>query len=215
MINIRHENKNEFKLVEAKTCDAFCNLYVPGCNEHLIVHHLRDSADYIPDLSFIIEKDGEIIGSIFYSKSKIVTDTGSDLETITFGSVSIVPKFQGQGYGRQLITYTIAQAKATGYAAIIIGGYPKHYERYGFVGAKKYKLRLADGDYYTGMMALPLKAHVFEGKQGIIQFSAVLEDSPENELMNFDQNFSNKEKLVTASQREFEQAVAEIDTREF
>ena len=39
---------------------AFWNIHGPGCNEHLLVHKLRESEDYIPQLSRIAELDGKI-----------------------------------------------------------------------------------------------------------------------------------------------------------
>ena len=48
---------------------AFWNLYVPGCTEHYFVHQVRKSRDYIPELDFVLEEDGKIIGHIIYVKA--------------------------------------------------------------------------------------------------------------------------------------------------
>lgn len=213
-INIRHEEPKDYKIVEEITRDAFWNLHVPGCDEHLIAHQLRNHPDYISELSFVIEVDGEVVGSIFYSKSKVV-DGDSTFDIATFGPVSISPSFQKKGLGEQLIRHSIEEVRKLGYQAIIIGGFPAYYKKYGFAGIKKYHIAMPDGCYYTGIMALPLKDGAFEGiENGVLYFSDVFEVD-EKELTLFDAEFDPKEKEQTESQKRFEKAVVEQDTKEY
>ena len=150
-ISIRHENQKDFREVEEVTREAFYNLYFPGCNEHLVVHNMRSHKDYIKELSYIIEVDGEIVGSIFYAHSKIVGWDGVETKTISFGPVSIHPKYHRMGLGRKLITHSIEEAKRLGYNAILTLGYPYHYEPYGFLGGKKYNIAMPDGKFYCSV----------------------------------------------------------------
>lgn len=214
-INIKLEKEKDHLEVEMVTREAFWNLYLPGCNEHLIVHNLRNHKDFIPELSFVIELDGEIVGSIFYSHSKVVDCDGKVIKTITFGPVSIKPEYHRKGLGRALITHSIEVAKANGFGAIIIGGFPYHYKTYGFTGAKKYNIGLEDGNYYTGIMALPLiNGYLDTIKKGVIHFSEVLEPD-ESDLESFDENFPPMIKEVKDCQRLFEEAVSNIDTSSY
>lgn len=79
-INIRYESEKNFRKVEEITREAFYNLYVPGCEEHFLIHKIREHEDYIKELSYVIEVDGEIIGSIFYTRSKIIGNNGVEME---------------------------------------------------------------------------------------------------------------------------------------
>ena len=54
-IIIRKETKDDYYATELCTLRAFWNIHGPGCNEHLMVHKLRDSEDYLPDLSRVAE----------------------------------------------------------------------------------------------------------------------------------------------------------------
>ncbi|ANE45351.1 GCN5 family acetyltransferase [Paenibacillus swuensis] len=213
-IVIRHERPEDYHLVEEITREAFWNLYGPGCNEHLIIHNLRRHADFIPELSFVIELDGKIAGSIFYSHSKVINNHGIEHKTITFGPVSILPALQRKGLGRALIVHSIEEAKKLGYTAIIIGGYPYHYKPYGFIGSKKYGIAMPDGNYYTGIMALPLYQGAFDSVSGTIFFSECME-TDESQLEAFDKAFPEKEKAVQPSQAEFELAISEIDDSDY
>ena len=48
---IREERESDWFESECITKKAFWNLHVPGCNEHYLVHLLRSSEDYLPELS--------------------------------------------------------------------------------------------------------------------------------------------------------------------
>ena len=49
-------------------------VYRPGCIEHYIVHQYRCREDFVPELDFIMEKDGVIIGHIMYVNAEILSD---------------------------------------------------------------------------------------------------------------------------------------------
>ena len=200
-IIIRNEEEKDYKKVEELAREAFWNLYFPGCFEHYNIHKMRNHKDFIRELSFVIELDGEIIGGIFYTKSKIISENGLEYETISFGPVFILPKYHRQGYGRKLITHSIEVAKEMGYRGILTLGYPYHYETYGFLGGKKYNISMADGKYYKGLLALPL----YEGV-----FSEAL-DATLEEVEEFDKSFPFKEKKIQESQKEFEKACNTLD----
>lgn len=158
-ITIRLEEEKDYRKVEEITREAFWNLYLPGAVEHFVAHSIRQHPDFIPELSFVLELDGQIIGSILYTRAKVIAEDGTEYPVISFGPVSILPEYHRQGYGRRLIEHSINEAKKLGFNAIILGGFTYHYHPYGFIGSKKYNISMPDGKFYTGIMALPL----FEG----------------------------------------------------
>lgn len=113
-IEIRLEEESDHREVEELTREAFWNLYVPGCNEHLILHSIRQSDDFIPELDFVAIHDGRIVGNIVFSRSKIVDPNGVEHPTITFGPVSVLPELQNRGIGTALINHAIKAAVSQG-----------------------------------------------------------------------------------------------------
>ncbi|WLR47194.1 N-acetyltransferase [Halobacillus litoralis] len=208
--NIRKENPQDYRRVEEMAREAFWNLYFPGCHEHFIIHKMREHEDFIKDLSFVIEVDGEVVGAIFYTHSKIVSKNQKEYRTISFGPVFISPEFHRKGLGRKLITHSIQAAKEKGYRAILTLGFPYHYEPYGFVGGKQYNISMPDGKFYKGLLVLPLYEGALEDISGYVVFSDALEVDDE-EVTAFDQSFPPKEKKVQESQREFEKAASMLD----
>lgn len=207
---IRREEEKDYRRVEEIAREAFWNLYFPGTDIHAVVNKLRRSPDFIKELTYVIEVNGEVEGAIFYTTSKIIDKNKIEHKVISFGPVFISPKFHRQGLGRKLITYTIEKAKEMGYRAIITLGYPYHYEPYGFLGGKRYGISMPDMNFYKGLLVLPLSEGALENISGYVLFSEDLEATPE-EIEEFDKNFPYKEKGFQESQIEYEKACAELD----
>ena len=62
-IIIRNETPADYRAVEELTRESFWNVYKPGADEHYYVHQMRSHPDFIPELAFVLEKDGEIMVS--------------------------------------------------------------------------------------------------------------------------------------------------------
>ncbi len=207
---IRNIEKKDYIEIETKIREVFWNRYFEGCDEHVAFHNIVSHKDFIPELSFVLEVNNEIVGSIVYSHSKVINEK-EQFNTITFGPVSILEKYQGKGLGRALIVHSIEEAKKLNYSGIVICGYPYHYKPYGFVGGKKYNISMEDGNFYTGIMALPLYDGALNNVKGYIKFSDAFNLKPE-EVEQYDKNFPKKEKMWQPSHDEFLKAVSEIDT---
>lgn len=209
-INIRNEEAKDYRRVEEIVRDAFWNLYVPGCDEHLVVHKMRKHPDFIKELAFVIEADNELVGGMFYTHSKIVNEGDKEYKTISFGPVFITPKLHRKGLGKALITHSIKAAREMGYRAILTLGYPYHYEPYGFLGGKKYNISMPDRKFYKGLLVLPLYEGALDGISGYAQFSEVFEVAGE-EVEEFEKSFAPKEKRYQESQDEYETASSLLD----
>lgn len=75
-IIIRNETPADYRAVENLTRESFWNVYRPGCTEHYVLHCHRSAPDFVPELDFVMEKDGELIGHVMYSRSEITTSGG-------------------------------------------------------------------------------------------------------------------------------------------
>jgi len=201
-IIIRNEREKDYRIVEELTREAFWNLYVPGCNEHFILHNLRNNVDFIPELDFIAEKEGQIVGHIVYSRAKIIDKQGVEKEVISFGPVSVLPGFQKQGIGSGLIDHTISIAGDMGYPAICIYGDPRYYRRFGFKCGEKYDIKTADDKFAVALLVLELKQGALNNMPGRLIESTAFEVD-EKEFAQYDATFPFKEKIETESQREF------------
>ena len=95
-IMIRNEKKADYEVVEKITREAFYNLYVPECVEHYLVHIMREHEDFLPELDFVLELNGEVIGNVMYTKARLLDEDGNKKEILTFGPLCIKPEYQRQ-----------------------------------------------------------------------------------------------------------------------
>lgn len=202
MIQIRNEQKSDYQIVEDITREAFYNMYVPGCMEHYLVHIMRGHEDFIPELDFVLELDGKVIGNIMYTKAKLTDENGEEKEIITFGPVSILPKYQRMGYGKLLMEHSFKRAVELGYDTIVIFGSPANYVSRGFKSCKKYNLCVEGGGYPAGMLAKELKEGAFDGRKWTYSGSPVM-DVDGQEAARFDDALPPMEKEYRPSQDEF------------
>lgn len=200
---IRNEEENDYSEVENVIREAFWNVYRPGCNEHLVTHNLRTSPAFIKELDFVIEKDGEIIGSIIYSYAKLKLDDGSVKDFICFGPVGIRPDYQSAGLGQKLIRYSLDEAEKLGYTAVFITGHHKYYHKLGFESASKYGIFLDDnreGEFKFFMVKV-LAEGALAGMNGVLDFDDCFNPSKED-TEEFDKMFPPKIKEKRPGQME-------------
>lgn len=132
---IRLEKKSDHRKVENLTREAFWNVYRPGCLEHYVLHTFRDKPAFVPELNFVMEQDGEIIGHIMYVRSVLQADDGRTIPIMTFGPISITPRLKRKGYGTILLRHSMHAAKKCGAGMLAITGNIGFYGKSGFVVA--------------------------------------------------------------------------------
>ena len=201
-IIIRNEKKEDWELVERITRQAFYNLYVPGCVEHYLVHIMREHEDFIPELDFVLELDGQVIGNIMYTKAKLTDENGTEKKILTFGPVSIHPAYQRMGYGKMLMEHSFQAAIQLGYDTIVILGSPANYVSRGFKCCKKYNVCIENGKYPAAMMVKELIPHILDDHKWLYQDSPVMAISKE-EAERYDDTLEPMEKKYLPSQDEF------------
>lgn len=192
-VEIREEWQEEWHETESMVKRAFWNRYVPGCNEHYLVHKLRGSKDYLPEISRVAVKDRKIIGCIMYSKSRIV-DGEKEREVVTFGPLCVDLEWQGCGVGEILVEETRKLAAAAGYPGIIILGEPDYYPRLGFKTCDKFGICTADGQNFDAFMGLELIPEEFRQIKGKFYEADVFSELDEAEGEEYDKQFEKLEK---------------------
>lgn len=202
MLTIRNEVETDYKTVEEITRRAFYNLYVPGCVEHYLLHIMRDHPDFIPELDFVAELDGQVIGAIAYTKAKLIDEAGMEKEILTFGPVCIAPEHQRKGYGTVLMEHSFQRAKELGYDTIVILGSPANYVGRGFKSCKKFNVCMENGTFPAAMMVKELTPGALDGRKWVYQDSPVMAIR-EEDAQQYDDTLEKMEKRHQPSQEEF------------
>jgi predicted N-acetyltransferase YhbS len=199
---IRRERTEEYREVEHLVREAFWNVYRPGALEHYVLNQLRNDAAFVPELDFVMEKDGKIIGQNMFMRAVIKADDGRDIPIMTMGPICIAKEYQQQGYGKQLLDYSLEQAKQLGCGALCFEGNINFYGKSGFTFARTFGIRYhdlpegADDSFFLCKELIPGYLDGITGEYTPPQGYFV----DEAEAEQFDQEFPPKVKLKLPGQ---------------
>lgn len=202
MLHIRNEIPGDYAAVEDLTRKAFYNLYMPGCIEHYLVHIMRTHEDFLPELAFVAELDGRIVGNIMYTRATLTDSDGVVKGALTFGPVSVLPDCQRQGYGKALMEHFFQRAAELGWDTVVIFGSPANYVSRGFRCCKRYNVCLENGKYPAAMLVKELREGALDGRKWVYRDSPVMSAS-EEEALAYDSKLPPITRECRPSQEEF------------
>ena len=204
-INIRLERKEEYREVENLVRESFWNVYRPGCLEHYVLKCLRNDPDFVPELDFVMEKDGKLIGQNVFVRTNIKSDDGRMIPVMTMGPICIANELKRQGYGKILLDHSLEKAKELGCGAVCFEGNILFYGKSGFTYASEFGIRyhgLPEGEDASFFLCKELIDGYLDGISG--EYSTpkgyfVCDENPE-EFERYESQFPTKEKLKLPGQ---------------
>jgi putative acetyltransferase len=93
-----------------------------------LLRALRLDAGWVPELSWVAEDDGRIVGHVVCTEGRV-----GDTAVVGLGPIGVLPEMQGRHLGHALMRSVIGAADALGYPAVVLLGDPAFYSRFGFV----------------------------------------------------------------------------------
>ena len=199
---IRLERDGEQREVESLVRESFWNVYRPGCLEHYVLHELRKDSAFIPELDYVMEIDGKLIGQYIAMKAEIKSDDGRKIPIITMGPICIAKDLQRQGYGKILLDHFLEHSKDLGYGAVCFEGNIDFYGKSGFGYASDFGIRyhgLPEGEDASFFLCKELIPGYLDGITGEYTTpQGYFVD--EAEADEFDKQFPYKEKLKLEGQ---------------
>eukprot|EP01129_Flabellula_baltica_P004184 TRINITY_DN1431_c0_g1_i1.p1 TRINITY_DN1431_c0_g1~~TRINITY_DN1431_c0_g1_i1.p1 ORF type:complete len:234 (-),score=40.54 TRINITY_DN1431_c0_g1_i1:840-1541(-) len=194
--------------IETLTRNAFWNLYKPGCDEHFLVHKLFSDPHYRPEYSLVAtDNTDRITGAILYSTAWITDSEGTEHKIVTFGPLCVDPVHHGCGIGSMLVRESVELVKRGGERGIVILGYPFYYERFGFVNAALFGVEYGDFGFPLSLQVLEMYDGALEGVKGVFREAPVFHELEEEDVLDFDSRFPEKERFETCSQLSFSMMV--------
>ena len=212
---IRPEKPEDYRATELMAMRSFWNKYWPGCTEHFLIRIIRESDDYLPEISRIAELDGRIVGAVYYTRAWLV-DGDVRQEIATFGPLAVEPTLEGNDIGGALMRETIRLAKEAGIVAIALMGEPDYYPRFGFKRGAEVGITDAEGNTFDALMCLPLCDDVSVIKGRLIESAdfARLEDEKKLEEINKEFPVYRKVKVQEGFMQIFEQHLGVVESIE-
>lgn len=203
-IELRIEEEKDYFEAENVVRNAFWNQFQPGCDEHYLLHTMRNSPSFIPELDTVAVYHEQIIGNIVYLKSHIISDDGNKYEVLSLGPLAVLPEYQRKGVGGKLIDYTRKIAQEMGFRAIFLYGDPDYYTKKGFVSAETKQIRTEDNLYHAAMHVCELYPDALSGITGRYMENDIY-FGDQTKAQEFDTQFPKKELVTgTPSQKRFQ-----------
>lgn len=87
-------------------------------------------------ISLVAESESQVVGHILFSPATIEWD-GQTAAGLGLAPVSVLPDFQRQGIGAQLINEAMALVAEASHEFVIVLGHPEYYPKFGFAPAAR------------------------------------------------------------------------------
>ncbi len=168
-IHIRQEQPSDYPAVFALVEQAFRDLEISDHTEQFLVERLRNTHAFIPELSLVAEEDGKVVGYILLSKLKI-QDSQQAYASLGLAPVAVLPEYQGQGIGAQLIEQAHRIAKGLGYTSVILVGHENYYPRFGYKPASSFGINFPFDVPDANAMAVELVENGLAGIRGTVVY---------------------------------------------
>lgn len=164
MIVIRPEQKEDSEAIHEVNRLAFGQE-----DESLLVRRIRNSSLFIPELSLVASRKGQIVGHILFSMISIEGQHGNK-PVLSLAPMAVAPEFQNQGIGSKLVREGLKRCRNLGHEIVIVVGHPNYYPRFGFAPARQKGLEAPFPVPDEAFMVLELAPKALAGIKGTVKY---------------------------------------------
>ncbi|MCP6760595.1 MAG: N-acetyltransferase [Fischerella sp. CENA71] len=170
MLNIIPETYKEILTIRQLITQAFGQVKVAE-----LVDIIRESENFIPELSLIAVENGEVLGHILFSQI-IIETPNQTIPSLALAPLAVKPSHQCQGIGSRLVETGLSKCREFDYPVVIVVGEPAYYQRFGFQTAGQFGLRSSLSFPDEVFMVLELKPAALKNIAGTVRYPAYFQD---------------------------------------
>lgn len=167
---IRQEKPSDFVSIYDLVKVAFSTAKVANGDEQDFVNRLRVGGNYIPELAFVAEEDGKIVGHIMFTRTFVSTGS-NNFVALLLAPLCVAFEYRNRGVGSKLVKHGFKLAKALGYKAVFVVGNPSYYHRFGFRSSELFGIRNVPDIPSEFVMGCELLPGSLIGVSGIVTLS--------------------------------------------
>jgi len=120
-------------------------------------------------LSLVAVRRGEVKGHIAFSPV-VVESEGSSFEALALAPMAVLPAYQRQGVGGQLVRAGLEECRNLGQEIVVVLGHPTYYPRFGFAPAGPKGIGCEFEVPEEAFMVLELRKGALAGRGGVVKF---------------------------------------------
>jgi len=145
-------------------------------DEARLVESLRQSEDFIAELSLVAVEDGRVIGHILFSP--IIIETGeAAIPALSLAPMAVRPEFQNRGIGSELVRQGLKECQRLGHKVVVVIGHPTYYPRFGFSSASAKGLESPFQVPDEAFMVIQLVPGALDAISGMIRFPPAFDET--------------------------------------
>ncbi|MCI8624121.1 MAG: N-acetyltransferase [Provencibacterium sp.] len=152
-ITIRQETPKDYPAIISLILRSFREGtdYSDGTDVLALVEEIRESGYYLPELSFVAEGEGQIVGHFLFSRFPLSSGreggerSSAAEDLVLMAPVAVHAGFFRQGIGTAMLTQGIEKVKEKGYRGILVEGDYRFYNRLGFLTSSDYGIYPTSG----------------------------------------------------------------------
>ena len=172
MLTIRQETPKDIDSIRYVNEQAF------GQKEEAeIIDKLRKRD--VVTLSLVAVQADQIVGHILFSPVTVESENSS-FEAITLAPMAVLPEYQRQGIGSQLVQVGLKECYQLGHEVVVVVGHPDYYPRFGFVPAKTKGIDCEFEVTDEAWMVLELREGALAGRKGTVKFQPEFQEAIES-----------------------------------
>lgn len=147
-IQILPEREEDYLHIRALVEEAFARADHSDGDEQNLVERIRQTPEYIPELSLVAVSGDTVLGYVMFSRIKI-----GHADAVALAPLAVSPSRQREGIGELLVDAGHAQARKMGYTCSVVLGDPRYYSRFGYEKASRFGITPpfdVPDEYYMG-----------------------------------------------------------------
>ncbi|KAA5826802.1 N-acetyltransferase [Saccharopolyspora hirsuta] len=153
---IRRETPADHAAIRAVHAAAFADADRPDTvpAEVGLVDALRADDGWLPELSMVAERDGEVVGHVVCTRGHV-----AGTPALALGPIGVLPDLQRSGVGAALMHAVLGAADALGEPVVVLLGHLDYYPKFGFEPAAKYGITPQVPEWASHFQVRPLAAY--------------------------------------------------------
>ena len=166
-MNIRVSQEKDFKEIYSFVKTAFETARVSDGTEQDFVLKLRAGETYLPELEFVAQENGILVGHIMLTKQAYQTTEGTRTGVLV-APLAVALPYRNRGIGGKRLRHACEQAVKAGHTAAFLVGNPQYYGRFGFRKTSEYGIKNSSDIPDDVVLGSELVAGALQGIRGEI-----------------------------------------------
>ncbi len=164
-MNVRFEQPDDRENIRRIHLEAF-----ETDVEASLVDSLSDSG--VELISLVAEHKGEIVGHILFSPVSM----DGDCRIMGLAPMAVLPNWQGNGVGTQLVNAGLQACKKAGYEVVVVLGHADYYPRFGFAPSVNFGIKSEYDVPPEVFMVKALRDRALDGITGTVKYHPIFNE---------------------------------------